>query len=241
VVNKYWLRAIYVNQFIQVIDYFSDSLINKVLPAFNDLQEEANRVEQEAYNRLASSVDPEWFDPGDIWEPARDAGVDHYIMAEAMVQGITNMFTAGLYHLFEQQLLKFHRQQLLLPSEEDNPELLRFGEVQKRLEGDYKIDITRFPSFDKISELKLVANCVKHADGWSCEQLKKVRPDLFVKPSLKEEEKKWGILSTPRPVTQPLAGEDLYVVREEFTKYVEAVKGFWDELCKAFDLFEYKD
>ena len=54
VVNKYWLRAIYLNGFTQQIDYFARSLSEKVLPAFNDLQEEADRVEQEAYDRLAS-------------------------------------------------------------------------------------------------------------------------------------------------------------------------------------------
>ncbi len=71
-----------------------------------------------------------------------------------------------------------------------------------------------------------------------CFGLKNLLPDLFVHPSLRREKEEWGIPMTPCRVTQPLAGEDLYIVPEEFTKYMEAVKEFWDELGKAFDRLE---
>jgi hypothetical protein len=41
-----------------------------------------------------------------------------------------------------------------------------------------------------------------------------------------------------RPVLQPLAGQDVYISPEEFAKYVEAVKMFWEELATAFDGIE---
>ena len=42
-----------------------------------------------------------------------DAGLDFYMMARGIMQGVINIFTAGLYHLFEQQLLCIHRTALL--------------------------------------------------------------------------------------------------------------------------------
>jgi hypothetical protein len=239
VVNKYLLRALYLNSFVQEIDYFSRSLNQKILPAFNDIDEEAKRVEVEAYERLSQVGNPEWFDPADIAEDVYHAGVDFAIMASGIVQGITNMFAAGLYHLFEQQFLKFHRKELLLPKEENEPSLLNLKEAQERLLRDYQIDIRTFESWSKLDELRLVSNCVKHADGPSCQQLKDKRLDLFVYPSSGKDESEMAFAVSAQ-VFQPLAGEGLYISVEEFNKYVEAVKQFWNELGKAFDLFVYK-
>ena len=116
---------------------------------------------------------------------------------------------------------------------------MRIEETRKRLLEDYGIDVATFSSWGKIEELRLVANCVKHADGPSCAQLKELRPDLFVPPFVKKETEE-ADLAFVGQVFQPLAGEDLYVSANDFEKYVEAVKGFWQEFAEAFDRFEYK-
>jgi hypothetical protein len=135
-----------LNDYIEAIDYFARSLEKKVLPAFNDIQEEAERIQTETEKRFNVVVDPETADPADIAESAYHAGVDFYILVDGIVQGMINMFTAGLYHLFEQQLLKFHRKELLMPQEENDPRLFNLDEVQKRLLTEYKIDISKFNS-----------------------------------------------------------------------------------------------
>lgn len=239
VVNKYFLREMYLNDFVQQIDYLARSLSEKVLPAFNDIEEEAHNTQREAYERLSKISDPEWVDPAKIADTAYHAGVNFYIMAQGIVQGIKNMFCAGLYHLFEQQLLKFHRRELLYRPEEDNIKLMTVEEARNRLFEGYGIDITTFSSWGKIVELKLVANCTKHADGPSCEKLKERRTDLFTPPSMRDDTGKWP-LSFVGQVFQPLAGEDLYIGLDEFREYVAAVGAFWHEFGEAFDRFEYK-
>jgi hypothetical protein len=46
------------------------------------------------------------------------------------------------------------------------------------------IDVAKFPEWKSVMELRLVANCVKHAEGRACEELDKLRPDLFDPPSI---------------------------------------------------------
>jgi|CXWL01.1.fsa_nt_gi hypothetical protein len=238
VVDKYFFRRMYVNYFIMTVDYFAKTLSQKVVPAFDNVSEEAHQAAEEAYEQASRFFDPERDDPADFAEVASDAGIDFGIMAFGMKQGITNLFAAGLYHLFEQWFLKFHRRELLYMGEDGDLKLINLEEAKDRLLSVYGIQIEAFPSWNKINELKLVANTVKHADGKSCEVLKELRPDHFAPPSLKKY-----VLDSGHgrigEVFHPLAGEDLYISTEEFAKYVEAVKQFCEDLAKSFDAFEY--
>lgn len=194
---------------------------------------------QEAFDRLGKNVNPEWYDPADYVDAAHDAGISFYIMADGMRQGVINLFATGLYHLFEQWFLKFHRRELLWFHEDRDLSLVNWKEAKKRLLKNYGIDVDGIPSWLKVSELRLLANAVKHAEGTSCEELKSLRPDLFVSPHLEKDGSAIDLVKI-REVFQPLAGEDLYVSLEEFDKYVEAVKLFWDELANAFDAIKYE-
>ncbi len=237
-VNKYTFRWMYVNEFITTVDYFAKTLSHKVLPAFDNISEEVHQAETAAYEQASRFFDPDNDDPADYAEAAADIGISFAVMASGMEQGIKNLFAAGLYHLFEQWFLKFHRRELLYIGEDGIPRLINWEEAQERLLSVYGIRIKAFHSWNKINELRLVANTVKHADGPSCEELKKLRPEHFKYPALKEDGLEVDSGSVGE-VFHPLAGEDLYISTEEFLKYVEAVKEFCEELAKSFDAFEY--
>lgn len=237
VVNKYWWVPRFQKEFIPAIDYFARSLKERVLAAFNDddLNREADRVRDEAYARMQESGSPEDVSEDYIADAAMHAGVDHYTMMKGIIQGIVNLFTIGLFHLFEQQLLYFHRTELLMRHEEDNPDLLKLDKAKEILLRDYKIDIERFSAWGKVNELRLVANTVKHADGTSAEKLKTLRPELFRHPEFDRDSRRSGLAITPGQVFQPMAGQDVYITVDEFNLYVEAVKHFWFELSSAFE------
>jgi hypothetical protein len=232
--SKYNFRWLYTSEFIATIDYYARSLCNKILPAFQDKSEDARKVVDDIYSLYSSVADPEWFDPAVAGEHALNAEISFYQMAEGIEQGIVNMFTAGLYHLFEQQLLRLHRQELLFGEDEQNYKLFKLKKVQQRLLQYYKIDIYTFTAWKKLEELLLLANTVKHADGNSCDKLKECRPDLFVSPHVKGDPRSPDIISRI-PVYEPLAGDDLYISLEEFMAYVDAVKQFWEELTQAVE------
>jgi hypothetical protein len=147
------------------------------------------------------------------------------------LQGVINLFAAGLFHLLEQQLLLFHRQELLSIGEKNNMNLLNFVEAKNRLLT-HGINIENFESWLRIDELRLVANTVKYADGSSAQKLKSRRPDLFLRSITS------SIINstiTLGPVFTPLTGDSVYITQSEFKKYVSSVNKFWGEMCVALE------
>ena len=142
-------------------------------------------------------------------------------------QGLINMFGAGLYHFFEQQLLSYHRREFLFHNleEHNDPDLLKVTKVCE-ICAENGIDLKSIASWSRIyDELRLLANTVKHADGWACDQLRSQRPDLFRSPT----SVKLGSFLVSPVVYQPLAGDGIYLSEEEFKRYTEDVKAFWPD------------
>lgn len=167
-------------------------------------------------------------EPADFSDAARDAGVAHYSMVTGIKQGVINMFAAGLFHAYEQQLFFFYREELLGNEEKDSKTQLNMERVKKLLL-DKGIQITDFESWPVVQELRLVANTAKHAEGGSADQLRKVRPDLFEDPRRKEFGfQNWQ--SSTRTIYLPMMGEDLYVQLQDLFKYRTALVRFWIEL-----------
>lgn len=219
-------------RFMPQIDTFVACIEKRVIPAFGNINEEAEKIEQEEFERL-NAIGDEYGDLGDCAERATDKGITYYLDMTAAFQGLLNLFAAGLYHMFEQQILLFHRKALLLKDQENDLKSINLNKVKEIL-ANSSIDITSFSSYPKIDELRLVANTVKHADGDSAKKLKGHCPDLF-EPLLGSAFMSMfpSISATKRQVFQPLAGEDLYIKTENFKAYTKAVRIFWLELADA--------
>jgi hypothetical protein len=205
-------------------------LEQRLLPAFEGLEAEATKVQHDTYEELARSpVSPE-IDPSVPAELAFDAGLDHYAGVSAVRQALMNAFAPIFFHAWEQQLLSFHRREVLSPLEEHMHQFLNVGELQKRLKAE-GLDITSLKSWPVIQELRLVANTVKHADGTSATQLRVARPDLFVDPVVTDLG--FPELLGKRQVYAPLSGEDLFLSTEDLRKYSQALIDFWEEFADA--------
>lgn len=170
-------------------------------------------------------------------ERAQDEALVFMDIMKGVEQGLVNMFAVGLWHLFEQQAILFHRRELLEPTERDDSKLWTFKGLTTRLY-EVRIDIKRFASWQRIEELGLLANTVKHADGTSCRKLKKLRPDLFVPPPRYPGSPVH--LGLPGhwlqfQVFQPLSGESVYVSKERFEQYVAAARDFLEELAQRLE------
>jgi hypothetical protein len=84
-------------------------------------------------------------------------------------------------------------------------------------------------SWPLVDELRLVANVVKHGEGASAGRLRKIRPDLFVYPTLREDRSGVSRLR----VETTLFGQDFFVTDEEFKRYHDGSVVFWTELADA--------
>ena len=220
------IRALFIPQ----IDRYAAVLTERVLPTFNKIDAEAEKLENETYERLQSQSTSEDLDIASLAEKASGEATDFLVMMRRMKQAQINLQTLGLYHLFEQQILELHRRWLLPLGGSNINAKIEIKDTKAELLKD-GIDIEKFTAWAMVEELRLVANCAKHAEGSACKQLRTRRPDLLSHPSRRVDGLPWP--DPDRVVLNPLGGENLYVDRRDFEEYVASLKSFWSNLATA--------
>ena len=245
---SYW-QSIFTDTFVDELSTWSTAVIERLLPTFDNLEGEAESVSSDEFTRrgrMPASEDS-YTDMSDIAESANDEGLAHYERMQGARQGLLNLATAGLYHLFEQQAALFVCKALITRNEEKNRTFMKDLLSPGRLMKEFKerlltagINFKELPSYEKVRELGLVANVVKHGGGRSAESLVKLAPNLFAPPMLRDDP--WTMRritrnndalhpQPPRLVDRPLAGNDLYVTPQEFQMYAGAATALWSELA----------
>lgn len=205
-------------------------LEQRFLPTFDAIDQEAKSATDAEWERLMHlQGDPDQ-DPSALAEQAFEVGLVHYEAMSDIRQSLLNTYAATLYHAWEQQLLAFHRREVLHPAEENDNALLNLKVFKERLNA-AGIDITKLPTWNQINELRLLANAVKHADGSSADELKQLRPALFEHPSTTE----FGLpqFQGVRRVYTPLSGDDIFVTLDALKSYCSALVQFWSELANV--------
>lgn len=227
---RFWSRY-FRSEFVPQLHAIVDTLERRLLRAFEDIEQESEKVSRDTWERFMSMPGTGDEDPADFAEAAEEAGVTHYLLLDGVRQGMLNLFAAALYHAFEQQVMLFHRREVLDPSDENNVVLIKFGEFKSRLLG-LGVDVTEFSPWTKVDELRLVANVVKHAEGNAAQKLHAIRPDLFENPRTAG----LGLPRSSKPtVFQPLVGEDLFVSLQDIKDYCGSLEMFWQELADALE------
>ena len=175
--GNFW-ESFFKDQCIKRIEYYVDTLENKILPVFENIEQEAEKISNEKWEEYMSMSGDDSIDPSELAERAFDEGLEYFLIMAGQKQALRNLSATVLYHLVEQHLLLFHRKQLLLPWEEKNENLICIKKFVSRLKK-YNIQIKAFSSWDIFEEMRLVNNVVKHGEGKSANRLKQKRPDLF--------------------------------------------------------------
>lgn len=170
-------------------------------------------------------------DEGDVADDAQAAGLAFYETIIAMHHAVLNLFAAGLFHLFEQQVAALYRD---WTGQTLRRGLLPLAALRDWLRDEVGVDITRAPSWNRLHELELLANVVKHAAGRSADELRARNPDYFRQPLLREAAFR-DIPTSERPVETPLTGEDIYVTKADYDRFLEAVLAFLEWLAAELD------
>lgn len=215
--------------FVRQIRAFERALLDRVLPAFEGLEAEAEALAKEEYARLGRLPGRDDIDMADLAEVAHEVGLAHYEQLTSVRQSMLNLATAALFHLVEQQLLHFHRRQVLHPAEENDRGLFSWNIIHARF-ADGGVILRDLPCWPPFRELELVSNTVKHGDGRSADELRQVRPEILVYPPLR------GDPRMGRPagaVHTPLTGDSVHVTPEDFQRYAATAISFWNELASA--------
>jgi hypothetical protein len=186
---------------------------------FDKIEEEARSHAENFYNNFPGS---EYTDPASVAEWAEEKGYERYQTLAIMKSNHLMMTISMLYHMWEQQIIKFTIKELshYIIFEQKT---LSYKEVQTifRL---HNADITSTHAWPKIMELKLIVNTIKHGDGASANKLRKIRPDLFQPDAL------GGIDVLDLHGSVLLDDYSLQVNEKDLYAYIDAVKIFWDEM-----------
>ncbi|WP_250454482.1 hypothetical protein [Caballeronia sp. ATUFL_M2_KS44] len=232
--NALFWRPYFQRVFKSHLERTLQVLEQRLLPTFDGIEAEATALEEKTYSDLvAMPFDPDFVDESMVAEWAFDAGYAHYSGMEAVRQSLVNSFAPMLYHTWEQQLLAFHRKEVLHPREEHDRENLKLSVLRKRLATN-GIDVTQLSTWTLIDQLRLVANTVKHADGDSADAVKRQRPEFFEPHHANEALSRTPFSYAPR-VYRPMSGEDLYLTILDIQAYGRATIDFWDQFANALE------
>ncbi|WP_122390253.1 hypothetical protein [Pseudomonas savastanoi] len=222
----FWVQR-FRDDFIPTIQRVEDVFLLRLQPTFTSIEAESEKLEDDLWeSAMSQPYYGDYPDEGDIAEAVRDASVSHYMGLKGMEQGLLNCCALFLYHLYEQQVMIFLRQELLPWRKKDDKTLYTHGEVRKRL-GLINVDITKFACWAKLEELRHLANAIKHGEGKSSVELLKIAPHLF---EVSGQVSGWPLSGR---VYTPLLGEDIFVNAGHIHEYVGALKQYWMELGDA--------
>src|SRR5712691_2238548 len=140
--HRFWANH-FKDSFTPELRALMSTLEERLLPTFANIKSEADVKEHEEWQRLCSLPSDGSEDMADVAQSAFEAGLAHYQIMTSIRQGLLNMFAVALLHLYEQQVMLFHRREVLESHEENDPKVLKHSVFRERLVN-LGIDVTSF-------------------------------------------------------------------------------------------------
>jgi hypothetical protein len=198
---------------------YVDNFSTRLFPIFDHIEEEASAERKKAWDTAMSSPGrDENFDPADLLEAVQEYRLEVYENLQFTRQQVLGLAAAGLYHLWERLLKQFVCKELRgwTFDGRDIHEIMAAANFVglKDFLFQFGFHLARQNYYTDLSELRLVANVVKHGDGNSCEELQTSAPHLFEGYNYH-----FDIFSK---------ADGLELKSADFTRYARAVTNFWD-------------
>lgn len=211
----------YQRELSLVGDYYK-----RTVAVFADIEKEAEKYADQLFENYPGNEDT---DPAFVADFAGDKMLEKYEALSLMKSNHLLMTISMLYHMWEQQLIRFtirEMKQYFFFERKEMP--LTHVQIIFRL---HEVDILKTRAWTKLRELKALVNTIKHGDGDSADKLRKIRPDFF-KVHMFDGSELHIIEETDtlELCESALFGEFALQVSEgDLHDYINAAKGFWDE------------
>lgn len=200
--------------------FYVDQAKARLLSQFANIEAEAEQAEQDHWDRSGESFDPEWHDPADLAEAARDHGVEFYQLLSDMHDRTRLSVVAGMYHHWDKSFRRFlvreFRRPRLIIGDHTRRVLWKLDSADlEQLLLALGLDIRGFASYPRIDAMRLVVNVFKHGEGQSLDDLRHRHPEF-----LRERSYDWGAYDD----------SDMQVSDEHMEAFASAIEMFWREL-----------
>lgn len=200
--------------------FYVEQAKRRLLSQFSNIEAEAEQAEAEHWERSGQSFDPEWHDPGDLAEAARDHGIEFYRLLSEMHDRTRLGVVAGMYHhwdkTFRRFLVREFRWPKLVLGEHTRRALWKLDSAKlERLLGAVGLNLWGLACYQWLDSMRLVVNVFKHGEGRSLDDIRRRHPEF-----LRQNPSGWFIYDDT----------DLEVTDEHVEQFAAAIESFWREL-----------
>jgi hypothetical protein len=190
----------------------------RLISQFDDIEGEADRYEEEAWERALQA--PSWGndDLSDAAEWARDEAIGHYMMLNDLRKQVLLSSIAGLFHQWDKELREFIDMELRhnIKREWIDKNVWKATTFQIfELIEEFDWKPTSLPFFPFIDACNLVVNVYKHGKGPALDRLHKTFPQYLSR----------------------MARESMFGKSFIDHRWVEVTTAHFDEFAQAFDDF----
>ena len=218
-------RKIFKNDITNIKDLFFE----RIFPVFSNAEQEATEYQETLWNNLMEqpccSEDGYPIDPADFVDSIQEEGFNRYEILRLMHYRTITMWLACMCQVWEQQLYTFVIQEARNSGIEYSASDIKKGFSFCKDAFEYhNQSFESMTCWKKIKELRLLVNVIKHAEGDSEIQLRKIRPDFFTYDSGA------GDIDLLQLYKSTLLEPTMQVSEQDFNEYYNALITFWDEL-----------
>lgn len=164
--------------------FYVDQAKTRLLSQFANIEAEADQAESEHWERSGQSFDPDWHDPGDLADAARDHGLEFYQLLSEMHDRTRLSVVAGMYHhwdkTFRRFLVREFRWPKLVIGDNTRRALWKLDSAKlERLLEAIGLDLSALACYPRIDAMRLVVNVFKHGEGKSLDDLQLRYPEFL--------------------------------------------------------------
>lgn len=163
---------------------------------------------------------PDWHDPGDLAEAARDNGVEFYQLLSEMHDRTRFSVVAGMYHhwdkTFRRFLVREFRWPRLVIGDHTRRALWKLDSAKlEKLLAALGLHLPGLASYQRIDAMRLIVNVFKHGEGRSLDDLRERFPEF-----LRASSHGWSFFDDA----------DMEVTDDHVGQFAAAIELFWREL-----------
>ncbi|MEC5241186.1 hypothetical protein P9C03_28225 [Bacillus mycoides] len=215
----------------QPYELYFQTYTDRISPVFDNIDQEAEEVAENAYSEMMMQVGHENCDPSDYADDAYQFSINYYENVSLMRYNTKLMWISTMYQFWEQQVRKFLYKEMTrsgYKAYNKNQKEIEYkdfctniGKIKESFLG-FNVDVANLSCWDKINELRLLANVIKHGPGGSSEDLLKIRPDIFDCSHVST-----NLLDLYQTTLNDVV---INISDKDFEMYANALIDFWGEL-----------
>jgi hypothetical protein len=206
----------------------------RLLSQFDDIEGEADKAAESWLDANKHRFNPDYHDPGDFYESARDEGIEFYRLLSEMRDRTRLSVVAGIYHEWDKHLRKWLTDEIrhwhVGEAVPGKVWVVDFGKLVGLMESlGWKVRGQAY--FPKLDACRLVVNVYKHGKGGSFNELKEKYPEYLPHPLGKTNQAFSGL--------GYLDYTHLEVSEDQIQDFSDAIVAFWNDVPK--DIFDRED